>query len=40
MDKYERLNCIDFIEFPVDNVDALNQTKGFYNKVFGWSYKN
>jgi len=39
MDKHQRPNCIDFIEFPAENVKSLNQTKGFYNKVFGWSYK-
>jgi uncharacterized protein len=40
MDKHERVNCIDFIEFPAENIGRLNQTKDFYKKVFGWSYKD
>jgi len=38
MDKYERFNCFDFIEFPAENVGCLDQAKNFYKKVFGWSY--
>lgn len=40
MDKHERRNCIDFIEFPAENLNSFHQTKAFFNKVFGWSYKD
>ena len=40
MKKLERVNCFDFIEFPAENVKCLNQAKDFYNKIFGWSYKD
>jgi uncharacterized protein len=38
MDRHDRVNCFDFIELPVKDINTLNQTKEFYNKVFGWSY--
>jgi uncharacterized protein len=40
MHKQERVNCIDFIEFPADDVDYLNKAKNFYREVFNWSYKD
>lgn len=40
MEKHERINCFDFIELPAKDLEALDQAKDFYKKVFGWSYKN
>ncbi|MEJ2199633.1 MAG: VOC family protein [Desulfuromonadaceae bacterium] len=40
MNKPERSNCIDFIEFPAADVAGLNQAKAFYQIVFNWSYKD
>src|SRR5437763_1960273 len=40
MDKNRQANCIDFIEFPAENIESLNQAKNFYKNVFGWSYKD
>jgi len=40
MDKHERVNCIDFIEFPANDVGCLIKAKDFYKKVFNWSYKD
>jgi len=40
MDKIDRINCFDFIEFPAENVENLNRSKDFYKNIFGWSYKD
>ena len=40
MDNNARVNCFDFIEFPAESIDELNQSKDFYRSVFGWSYKD
>jgi uncharacterized protein len=40
MNKSERDNRFDFIEFPAENIEGLVQTKNFYQKIFGWSYKD
>ena len=40
MENNERENRIDFIEFPAEDVGRLIQAKGFYKKVFNWSYKD
>lgn len=40
MDKIDRVNCLDFIEFPTENTECLNKSKDFYSRIFGWSYKD
>jgi predicted enzyme related to lactoylglutathione lyase len=40
MEKNERENCIDFLEFPAEDVGRLIQAKDFYKKIFNWSYKD
>lgn len=40
MDKINRMNCFDFIEFPAENSEYLNKSKDFYSRIFGWSYKD
>lgn len=30
---------IDYVEFPVSDTATLQQTKTFYQTVFGWQYK-
>lgn len=40
MDKHARVNCIDFIEFPAEDVGGLNKAKDFYTNVFNWSYQD
>jgi uncharacterized protein len=36
----QKQNCIDFIEFPVESVATLGQSKAFLSEVFGWSFQN
>lgn len=36
----KEINCFDYIEFPVNDVDALNSAKSFYENVFGWVYQD
>ena len=33
-------NCIDFIEFPANDIEGLAQSKRFFSEVFGWSYQD
>lgn len=33
-------NQIDLVEFPVKSVEELQQTKQFFNNVFGWKYND
>jgi predicted enzyme related to lactoylglutathione lyase len=40
MDKRNRINCFDFIEFPAGNVKDSNKLKDFYKNLFGWSYND
>jgi predicted enzyme related to lactoylglutathione lyase len=40
MVRQQRENRFDFIEFPAENVGCLNKAKAFYQRVFGWSYKD
>ena len=40
MKKQERVNCIDFIEFPAKEIGCLTKAKDFYKKVFNWSYQD
>jgi uncharacterized protein len=40
MDRRQRVNGIDFIELPAENVGCLNKAKDFYEGVFEWSYKD
>lgn len=40
MEKNERVNCIDFLEFPAEDVGCLIKAKDFYKKAFNWSYKD
>jgi predicted enzyme related to lactoylglutathione lyase len=40
MDEKDRINRMDFIEFPAKSVEDLNQSKDFYTNVFGWTYQD
>jgi predicted enzyme related to lactoylglutathione lyase len=35
-----KINSINFIEFPAQDVEALNAAKKFYEQVFEWSFKD
>jgi uncharacterized protein len=40
MSKKNRINQIDFIEFPAKDARQLKAAKAFYSAVFEWSYKD
>lgn len=40
MPQTDKVNRIDFIEFPAKSIVNVKKAKVFYTTVFGWSYKD